>query len=115
MSDLIDQKLQNTPSASAANREAERIDVWAADIRFVLDQLEHYNSDLRLGSPWFGRIDEANIGAFGHSMAGRAIARACRTDKRINACLNEDGILSGGLPFMPNRLGRSWIDLSCCS
>jgi len=54
----FDQKLQNTPSASSANHEAERIDVWAADIRFVLDQLERYNSDPLLSSPWFGRLDQ---------------------------------------------------------
>jgi predicted dienelactone hydrolase len=85
----------------------ERLDVWSADIRFVLDELTRYNSDPGLSAPWFNRIDEGRIGAFGHSVGGRAVARACQTDKRIRACLNEDGILAGGLPFAVDQSGRS--------
>jgi predicted dienelactone hydrolase len=69
----------------------------ARDIRFVLDQLESANgttSDL----PFTQRLDLSRIGAFGHSFGGVAAARACQTDRRFSACLNQDG-LAGWRPF----------------
>ena len=69
----------------------------AKDIRFVLDQLESANeatSDL----PFANRLDLSRVGAFGHSFGGVAAAKACQTDRRFSACLNQDG-LAGWRPF----------------
>jgi Platelet-activating factor acetylhydrolase, isoform II len=69
----------------------------AKDIRFVLDQLESVNgatSDL----PFAHGLDLSRVGAFGHSFGGVAAAKACQTDRRFSACLNQDG-LAGWRPF----------------
>jgi predicted dienelactone hydrolase len=44
------------------------------------------------------RLDLTRIGAFGHSLGGVAAASACRTDRRIRACANEDAD-DDGRPF----------------
>ena len=62
----------------------------ARDIRFVIDELARRNQDLsRL--PFAGHLDLTRIGAFGHSFGGMAAAHACQIDRRIRACLNQDG------------------------
>ena len=69
--------------------EKERDSVWAADISFTIDQLTKLDQDR--GSLFFGRLDLAHVGALGHSIGGRAVGRACQLDRRIRACVNEDG------------------------
>jgi dienelactone hydrolase len=76
-------------SKKALAWEKERDDVWAADIRFALDQLTMLDQDR--GSVLFGKLDLAHVGAVGHSIGGRAVGRACQLDRRIKACVNEDG------------------------
>lgn len=41
--------------------------------------------------PFVGHLDLIRIGAFGHSFGGIAAAHACQMDRRIRACLNQDG------------------------
>jgi hypothetical protein len=65
--------------------------VWSEDIRFVLDRLTRLATDQSQGSAFFQRIDQERVGAFGHSIGGRAAGRACQMEPRIKACLNEDG------------------------
>jgi dienelactone hydrolase len=86
-------------SPSPGSNLGDRVAVWAEDISFVLGQMGRYDLDRKLGAPWYRRLDRKRIGAFGHSLGGRAAARACQLDERIKACLNEDGMISGGLPF----------------
>jgi hypothetical protein len=69
--------------------ERARGDVWAADIRFVLDRLAILNHES--GGPFFDRLDAERIGAFGHSIGGRLTIRACQLDQRIRACASLDG------------------------
>jgi predicted dienelactone hydrolase len=76
-------------SKKAITWEKERDNVWAADISFALDQIT--NLDQQPGSLFFRKLDLTHIGAFGHSIGGRAVGRACQLDKRIRACANEDG------------------------
>jgi len=71
--------------------EAERDEVWAADIRFVLDRLTALNHASLKQFLLAGALDLQAVGAFGHSVGGRAVARACQLDARIRACVNEDG------------------------
>jgi predicted dienelactone hydrolase len=77
---------------------------WADDIRFVLNELTREN---RIGSPqlpFAGRLDPARVGAFGHSAGGQAAAHACQIDRRLKACLNQDG-LSGFAPYYLDSRG----------
>jgi hypothetical protein len=84
----------------------ERSRVWAADIRFVIDELARYDSERGLDSPLFAHLDMARIGAFGHSDGGRAAALACQTDHRIRACLDMDGV-ADNLPFYRDVQGHT--------
>jgi predicted dienelactone hydrolase len=77
----------------------------ARDIRFVLDELERANRTPRPELPFAGHLDVARVGVFGHSFGGVAAAKACQTDRRITACLDEDG-LAGRQPFDVD--GGSW-------
>jgi dienelactone hydrolase len=69
--------------------ERERGDVWAQDIRFVLDRLA--DLDHEQSGRFFDRFDFERIGAFGHSIGGRFTIRACQLDRRIRACASLDG------------------------
>lgn len=64
---------------------------WAKDISFVVNQLE------KLGKPFAGRLDFANLGLFGHSFGGQAVSVACAADKRFKACANLDGLAQGSV------------------
>jgi pimeloyl-ACP methyl ester carboxylesterase len=81
-----------------------QLDWHAKDIRFVLDELERADRQ-GTGLPFAGHIDIKRAGAFGHSFGGVAAAKACQTDRRLIACLNQDG-LAGRQPF--DRDGGSW-------
>lgn len=68
----------------------------AADITFAIDQIERL---ARSGNMIFrDRLDLSRIGAFGHSEGGKAAIRACQTDRRLRACVNQDGEMFG-IPF----------------
>jgi predicted dienelactone hydrolase len=67
-------------------------ELHAADLRFVLDQVEDLN---RESSPFAGRLDLSRIGVFGHSLGGAAAAEMCRVDRRCDAGVNMDGGLWG--------------------
>jgi hypothetical protein len=84
-------------SKKAIAWEKERDNVWAADISFALDQLTMLDRDR--GSVFFGKLDLAHVGALGHSIGGRAVGRACQLDRRIKACVNEDGAPDDGAVF----------------
>jgi dienelactone hydrolase len=91
-------------SGNADSFEKRLTDLRAADLRFVIDQLQ----DLEKVPKWIfrSRLDLTQIGAFGHSRGGRSAVRACQLDPRIKACLNQDGSLSWQ-PFWPDESGRS--------
>jgi pimeloyl-ACP methyl ester carboxylesterase len=64
--------------------EQENVNLCAADLVFVLDQLERLESG-ELPSQFQGRLDLARVGVLGHSFGGRVAARACQLDKRLKA------------------------------
>lgn len=68
-------------------------DIHAADLRFVLDQLEA----LERASTLSGGLDFLRVAAVGHSAGGRAAIRACQLDDRIKACVNLDGGSADGI------------------
>ena len=62
----------------------------ARDIQFVIDELARMNRE-RASWSFAQHLDLTRIGAFGHSFGGMAAAHACQLDRRIRACLNQDG------------------------
>ena len=79
-----------------------RVDVRTEDLRFVLDQLSRLESG-QLRDPLAGRLELSRVGAFGHSVGGMTAAQACRTDPRVLACSNLDGVVAA----MPAYAGPS--------
>jgi dienelactone hydrolase len=67
--------------------------VWAADVRFVIDQVAAL--DARPGSRFSGRLDLARLGVFGHSFGGATAAEVCQLDRRCKAGIDLDGDLFG--------------------
>jgi dienelactone hydrolase len=65
-------------------------DLCAADLSFVLNQLVRLNSG-EIRSRFQRRLDLARVGAFGHSIGGRIVGRACQLDNRLKAGLCLDG------------------------
>jgi predicted dienelactone hydrolase len=63
--------------------------LWAADLRFTLDQITAWNNDPK--SLFFHRLDLTKVGAFGHSFGGGSSILAALDDPRIKAVLNLDG------------------------
>ncbi|WP_194834032.1 hypothetical protein [Nocardia sp. XZ_19_369] len=72
-----------------------QLDVRAADLRFVVDQLQRPNT---LGPSLSDRLDTGHIAAVGHSFGGAAAAAALAGDHRLMAAANIDGTLYGTLP-----------------
>jgi predicted dienelactone hydrolase len=78
---------------------------YAADLRFILDQLALLNAGA-LPSLLAGRLDLTRVGLYGHSTGGGAVVIACSQDPRCQAGLGQDawlgpvphGILAQGLP-----------------
>ncbi|MGC3945718.1 MAG: hypothetical protein QM762_14555 [Chryseolinea sp.] len=71
--------------------ENKRVDWWASDISFAIDQLismQGHPDSL----PFASHLDLTRIGAMGHSAGGRAAARACQLDARIKSCADQDGV-----------------------
>ena len=80
------------------------VETRAADIMFVIGKLADLQNDR--ASPFRSRLDLNRIGVFGHSRGGRAAARVCQLDKRVKACLNQDGNMAWQ-PFWLDSSGRS--------
>ncbi|HZC44188.1 MAG TPA: hypothetical protein VE195_08440, partial [Acidobacteriaceae bacterium] len=71
----------------------KEVRIQAGDDALVLNTLAAANINPR--SPWFGRVDANNAGAFGHSFGGAVSAQICYQDPRVKAALNEDGWMFG--------------------
>jgi predicted dienelactone hydrolase len=98
-----------TPEAEAQPIREALVATYAADVRFVLDQLEKLNAG-EIDSRWAGRLDLDRVGIFGHSTGGGGIVLACSLDVRCKAGLGmdawvvpvPDSVIAGGLaqPFL---------------
>jgi len=62
---------------------------YAADVRFVIDQLALLDAG-KITSPLAGKFDLNRVGLFGHSTGGGAIVLACSRDPRCKAGLGMD-------------------------
>ncbi|HEX5501076.1 MAG TPA: hypothetical protein VFW96_00555, partial [Thermomicrobiales bacterium] len=77
------------------------VEVWAGDVRFVMDRLTALNTTT--GDRFAGHLDLARLGVFGHSVGGATAAEVCRLDARCKAGADLDGTPYGpvartGLP-----------------
>lgn len=68
----------------------EHVQLWAEDVRFVLDRLEALNMHDPL-SILTGKLDISRIGMLGHSFGGAAAAQVMNQDERVLAGVNMDG------------------------
>jgi dienelactone hydrolase len=69
---------------SGSLQSLDRIRLQAADVRFVLDSLEHLQRADPIGL-FTGRLDLGRIGMLGHSFGGATAALACVQDPRCTA------------------------------
>jgi dienelactone hydrolase len=83
-----------------------RAEIGAADVRFVVNQVIRYAGNPFLRAPFLGQVDSRRIGALGHSAGGHTAVRACQTDPRIKACMNQDGIVQN-LPIVRDSAGQT--------
>lgn len=65
------------------------VDMYAGDVRFVIDQLQKLNAG-ELASPLLGRLDLGKLGVYGHSTGGGAIYEVAATDPRVKAAFGLD-------------------------
>jgi Platelet-activating factor acetylhydrolase, isoform II len=63
----------------------EDVDILANDILFVPSEIERRQREL-------GFSKFLAIGVFGHSIGGVVALRSCELDKRVKACLSDDGM-----------------------
>ena len=60
------------------------VDIWTADLSFVLDELARLHADDPAGR-FTGGLDLSRVGAVGHSAGGSAAAQAMVVDRRFDA------------------------------
>jgi predicted dienelactone hydrolase len=74
--------------------------IWAADTRFVLDELERMSTGSRPGI-FSGKLDLSRTGIFGMSFGGATAGQVCLVDARCKAGINLDGLQFGDLIDRP--------------
>lgn len=83
-----------------------QLQIRAADVRFVLGELERLNVADPQGL-LTSRLDLTRLGIFGHSFGGAVSAEMCATDLRFKAGVNLDGTFFGAPKTKP--LGRPFM------
>jgi predicted dienelactone hydrolase len=76
--------------ATRVRAASQLVNVWSADTRFELDQLERLSSADPSGR-FGGRLDLGSVGVFGHSFGGATAAQFCHDDARCKAGIDMDG------------------------
>jgi predicted dienelactone hydrolase len=102
---LYTSKRWPTPPSFEGEANLNQLEWHTEDIRFVLNQLSRSDEPGLRSLPFAGHLDLARVGAFGHSFGGMAAAHACQGDRRIKACLNQDGE-TGMRPYYLDVRGR---------
>jgi predicted dienelactone hydrolase len=77
------------------------------DNRFALSEILNFANARGSKAPFYHRIDEHKIGAFGHSIGGLAAARTCQIDTRVGACMDQDSDDDRGSPFIVTPLDET--------
>lgn len=91
-------------------KDSETVEAtYAADIRFVLDQLEQWNAGSGDGR-FAGRLDMTRVGLFGHSTGGGAVVLACSLDPRCTAGLGMDAwVVPIPASVVPGPIAQSFM------
>ena len=84
------------PTIAGLEANREQVIRRTADIDFALNQIEMLATEAN--GKFRNRLDPSRIGIFGHSEGGKAAIRTCQVDRRVRACLNQDGEMFG-IPF----------------
>jgi hypothetical protein len=85
----------------------ERVEVMGDDNKFALTEILQYANTRSLHAPFYNRVNEHEIGAFGHSIGGLAAARTCQIDSRVDACMDQDSDDDRGSPFIVTPLDET--------
>ncbi|MFF8035821.1 MULTISPECIES: dienelactone hydrolase family protein [unclassified Streptomyces] len=87
-----------TASTGVRDKDDELAVSWtavrAADLSFVLTQLDHLDRG-EIAGPLTGRLDTSRVAVTGHSMGGAAAFQAARQDRRFDAVIDLDGYPHG--------------------
>ena len=86
------------------NYAKERVEVMGDDNKFALTKILNYAKMRSLHAPFYRRVNEHEIGSFGHSIGGLAAARTCQIDIRVDACMDQDSDDDRGSPFIVTPL-----------
>ncbi len=114
--DKLLKKYQESKTAAEKNKFArryvlvspakERLTVWTADVRFVLNEIEKMETG-KTKSIFTQKLDLTRVGIMGMSFGGATAGQVCLTDNRCRAGINMDGIQFGDVytkglsrPFM---------------
>jgi hypothetical protein len=89
------------------NYAKERVEVMAEDNRYALTAILRLARTRSMGAPFYGKVDETRIGAFGHSIGGLTAARTCQIDQRVRACMDQDSTDNRGSPFIVTGLQQT--------
>jgi predicted dienelactone hydrolase len=89
------------------NYAKERVEVMADDNRFALTEVLRYANTRSLRAAFYKRVNEREVGAFGHSIGGLAAARTCQIDTRVKACIDQDSNDDRGSPFIITPLAET--------
>jgi dienelactone hydrolase len=84
------------PSSATQHLATQLINVWIADLKFVLNQLEELNANYPAGR-FKGRFDMRKVGVAGHSLGGATAAQFCHDDPRCAAGIDIDGMPFGNV------------------
>jgi hypothetical protein len=85
------------------NPERKITEMLVTDMIFVIDKL----GELAESNTLFrSKLDMSQIGVFGHSRGGRVAAHLCQIDRRVKACINQDGMMQWH-PFWLDERGES--------
>jgi predicted dienelactone hydrolase len=93
---------ENMPYAAAEHLAAQVMNVWIADVKFVLDKLRRLNADDPTGR-FTSKLDLQKVGIVGHSLGGATAAQFCHDDAHCKAGIDIDGmpfgnVIQDGLP-----------------
>ncbi len=97
---VIRRTSENNPELLLERKDADRLNrvfaAWIADMRFVVDRLEHLNAS-DPSARLTGRLDMTRIGVFGHSWGGAQAMQFCADDPRCKAVVDIDGAPFGNV------------------
>ena len=87
---------ENMPYSAAEHLATQVMNVWVADVKFVLDRLQQLNADDPTGR-FRGKLDMQKVGIVGHSLGGATAAEFCHDDARCKAGIDIDGMPFGSV------------------